>query len=128
MPMNEKLKKAWKDNIRRAGDMPRYKSIVLCWEHFTEECLERNFKAEFESGNNDPVYKIKKDAIPTVFSYTKASSRTSSERRAVEKERVAIVTRAVEESQYNESDVFDMDTDSACTTTDSSTNTARLMM
>ena len=76
MPTNEKLKKAWKDNIRRAGDMPWDKSIVLCWEHFTEECLERDFKAEFKSGNNDPVYKIK-DAIPTVFSYTKVSSRTS---------------------------------------------------
>ena len=64
IPKDRKLNKAWKDNIRRAGELPKDNHIVLCSKHFTSDCFERDLKTEFLSNSTIHVFKIKKDAIP----------------------------------------------------------------
>ena len=49
IPKDEKLNKLWKANIRRTDDLPKDHNIVICWKHFTDDCIERDLKAEFES-------------------------------------------------------------------------------
>ena len=43
--------------------------MSLCSEHFSDDCFERDFKREFETKSKENIYKIKKDAIPTIFSH-----------------------------------------------------------
>ena len=80
---NMDVKELWLRNIKRSGDLPKERNIVLCSEHFASGCFERNLKKEFETGSKTEIYKLKNDAIPTIFLFKKhTSSRKSSESRA----------------------------------------------
>ena len=61
------LRDLWLSNIKRAGVLPQDNNFAVCWEHFTSECFERDIYKEFQAGEGKVVYKIKKDAIPTIF-------------------------------------------------------------
>ena len=64
---NKDVKELWLRNIKRSGDLPKERNIVLCSEHFSIGCFERNLKKEFETGSKTEIYKLKNDAIPTFF-------------------------------------------------------------
>ena len=40
---------------------------ALCSSHFDSDCFERNLKKEFETKSEKEIYKIKDNAIPTIF-------------------------------------------------------------
>ena len=85
IPRDKILKWAWKEKIKRQV-LP--KEIWLCSKHFDNECFERDLKTELLNGSDDPMYKIKDDAIPTIFSYTKKPGpRKASLRRSIISER-----------------------------------------
>ena len=86
------LKKLWLTKLKRKdGTLPKERSIVLCSEHFTEECFERDFKKEFELQSDQHFYKIKEDAIPTKFVHANISApseSTKSRSKRAEKRRI----------------------------------------
>ena len=69
IPNDNEVRKAWLSKIKRDGKLP--KRIYICSEHFTEDCLERDLKKEFSSGSIMPIYKIKDNAVPSIFSFSK---------------------------------------------------------
>ena len=80
IPYDKKLNVTSKIKIKR-DEYPKDKNIVLRWEHFTEDCFERDLQAEFKHKWTTPLYKTKDDAIPTIFSHKeKPRSRLSSEK------------------------------------------------
>ena len=68
LPNDKKIQKLWIDKIRRPKvNLPPYRNIRICHLHFEEECFERDLKSELL---NLPIKRIlKKDAVPTLFSY-----------------------------------------------------------
>ena len=68
IPSDEKLNKLWKSKIKRKT-LPKDHNIALCWEHFSTECFERDLANEFKHKSTKKLYKIKDDAVPTIFSY-----------------------------------------------------------
>ena len=82
IPSDERLNKLWKSNMKRKN-YPKDHNIVLCWEHFESDCFERDFESEFKHESTKELFKIKNDAVPTIFSHVKdVPRRTSSEKRA----------------------------------------------
>ena len=53
------------------GGLPQERNTALCSSHFDSECFEGNLKKEFETKSETEIYKIKDDAIPTIFTYKK---------------------------------------------------------
>ena len=83
IPKDDRLKQLWLNEIKRGGKLPKEKNIVICSEHFTEDCFERNLRAEIENKSDKEIYMLKKDAVPTVFSFKKpVPPRQLSEKRA----------------------------------------------
>ena len=89
LPSDKHLKTLWLVQIKRKNiEKIKERNIVLCSEHFAKDCFERNFKAEFECGNEAKIYKLKSDAVPTLFAYKKTKpDRTSSEYRVKREEK-----------------------------------------
>ena len=63
------LRYSWLSNIKRAGVLPKDNNFALCWEHFISECFERDIYKGIQAGDGKAVYKIKDDAVPTIFSF-----------------------------------------------------------
>ena len=83
IPTDKRLNELWKSKIKRKS-YPKDHNIVLCWEHFSAECFERDFASEFKHKSTKELYKIKDDAVPTIFSYRSSTSpRLSSKNRSV---------------------------------------------
>ena len=61
------LRLQWIVNIKRAGQVPQDKHFSICWQHFTPYCFERDYYNEFQSGLAYEIYKIKDNAVPTIF-------------------------------------------------------------
>ena len=81
IPCDKKLNAIWEMKIK-CDSYPKDKNTVLCSEHFSEDCFERDLKAEFKHKWTTPLYKIKDDAIPTIFAHKDNSRRRlSSEKR-----------------------------------------------
>ena len=59
---------------RKDGTLPKERNIALCSEHFTEDCIERDLKKEFELQSGEQFYKIKENAVPTIFKHTNNST------------------------------------------------------
>ena len=56
---------------------------MLCSEHFAKDCFERDFASEFKHKSTKELYRIKDDAVPSIFSHTSSPSpRVSSENRS----------------------------------------------
>ena len=56
---------------------------MLCSEHFAKDCFERDFASEFKQKSTKELYRIKDDAVPSIFSHTSSPSpRVSSENRS----------------------------------------------
>ena len=108
IPRDKKLRKTWIDKINRKK-LPN--DIYLCSDHFTADCFERDFKAEFESGSPTPIYKIKDGSIPTKFSYSSCTLvREASVRREEKLRRKELVYEAIQDtpssSRHNIIDSF----------------------
>ena len=92
LPKDDKLKNEWLAKINRVNPTIS-KNSVLCSEHFTPNCFERNLKAELVGVRGKA--KLKQGAVPTIFSHRPAMKkrRVSSERRQEKKakEEVRIV-------------------------------------
>ena len=102
IPSNKKLNSIWKDNIKRAGVLPKDKHIELCWEHFTSDCFERDIKSELLANSTVNVYKIKKDAIPTIFTFThQPPKRPASPRRGSVRERQYVLDKTITQHEHN---------------------------
>lgn len=56
-------------------DLPPLENIRLCHLHFEKNCFERDLQSELM--NLPPKNVLKKDAIPTLFSYNKVSVKRS---------------------------------------------------
>ena len=68
IPTDEQLNKLWKTKIKRQV-YPKDCNIYLCWEHFTDDCFERDLASEFKYKSTIQLFKIKNDAIPSKFSH-----------------------------------------------------------
>ena len=70
LPSDKRIRKLWIDTIKRPkSNLPPYASIRLCHLHFDKNCFERDLKSELL---NLPIKRIlKKDAVPTIFIYSK---------------------------------------------------------
>ena len=96
IPSDEKLRKIWLNKIKRVGNL--HKKIYLCSDHFTQDCFERDLKRELLNDSTVPVYKLKEDPIPTVFSYSKATpERVASDRRSTSSLKRNVIEEAVQE-------------------------------
>ena len=88
LPTKEKdssLKELWLSKIKRKHGslLPHDRNIVLCSEHFANECIERDYKKEFQCEDKKEFYKIKEGAVPTIFAHTNnPRTRKSSEIRS----------------------------------------------
>ena len=82
IPTDERLSELWKLKIKRKK-YPKDHNIVLCSEHFAKDCFERDFASEFKHKSTKELYRIKDDAVPSIFSHTSSlSPRVSSENRS----------------------------------------------
>ena len=82
IPTDEGLNELWKLKIKRKK-YPKDHNIVLCSEHFAKDCFERDFASEFKHKSTKELYRIKDDAVPSIFSHTSSPSpRVSSENRS----------------------------------------------
>ena len=82
---NQQLLKQWLIKLQ-LKDPPLKETSRICSEHFTEDCFERDLKAELMPGTKSKRT-LKVDAVPTVFTYLKqAESRPTSVRRLKTKE------------------------------------------
>ncbi|CAC5390638.1 unnamed protein product [Mytilus coruscus] len=86
-PKYEKLKKKWIKAIRRNSDKKKYwkpsKSSVVCRSHFKPTY----FISETSRGTETLVKRLKKEAVPSVFPWTKSFASPSSLQRATRKTR-----------------------------------------
>ena len=79
------LLKVWLQRLK-LKDPTVTPNVRVCSEHFKHECYERDLSAELL--NRKPKIKLKTDAFPTEFCFTKASApRESSMRRQTLRER-----------------------------------------
>ena len=71
IPNDKALRKAWLARIRR-DNLPPLQNCYVCSEHFTDDCFESDLKAQL------PELKVKRrlkrDAIPSVFSHAVCNS------------------------------------------------------
>ena len=91
------LKELWLNKIKRKeGTLPKERNIAPCSEHFTSDCFERDLKKEFELQTGEIVYKIKEDAVPTIFVFmnNQTAKRESSENRVKRAEKRKIIDNA----------------------------------
>ena len=115
---NKNLKEFWMINLKRTGGLPKERNITLCSDHFASECFERNLKKEFETGSTTEIYKLKDDAVPTIFSYKKDTpSRPSTKSRIQRAEKRKYITEvcsspSVPTSATNTTDILDDSCDS----------------
>ena len=79
LPSDKRIRKLWIDTIKRpTSNLPPYANIRLCHLHFDKNCFERDLKSELL---NLPIKRIlKKDAVPTIFIYSKNSSQKRTSR------------------------------------------------
>ena len=105
--------------LKRTGGLPKERNITLCSDHFASECFERNLKKEFETGSTTEIYKLKDDAVPTIFSYKKDTpSRPSTKSRKQRAEKRKYITEvcsspSVPTSATNTTDILDDSCDSS---------------
>ena len=66
---NKALLEKWLAKLR-LEDPPLKETSRLCSAHFTDDCFERDLKAELMPGTKSKRI-LKADAVPTVFTYTK---------------------------------------------------------
>lgn len=85
-------RQAWKDKIRRAN-LPSIENCYVCSEHFTEDCFESDLRANLL--NEKPKRRLKRDAVPSVFSFGSQpkQSRKSSENRAKRREHAEMIEK-----------------------------------
>lgn len=64
LPSDPGRRKIWLAKISREAPVIS-KNSVVCSEHFTPDCFERNIRAEILGGK--AITKLKADAVPTIF-------------------------------------------------------------
>jgi len=85
LPKDKELCSQWLAKISRENPTIS-KNSVVCSDHFTPECFERNLKAELLG--TKPKATLKSNAIPTIFSHIPIKKpRLSSEKRQLEREK-----------------------------------------
>ena len=86
LPMKDPvLLKAWTVKLRLENP-PLKDSSRVCSAHFTEDCFERDFKAELMPGTKTRR-RLKPDAVPTLFSFKQPTEpRPTSTRRSLVKQ------------------------------------------
>ena len=82
---NQQLLKQWLIKLQ-LKDPPLKETSRICSEHFTDDCFERDLKAELMPGSKSKC-SLKVNAVPTVFTYRKqAEPRPTSVQRLKTKE------------------------------------------
>lgn len=98
--------KAWLATLKLVDPPVRDKNARVCSEHFLPECFTTYMQ---ERLTGKPCRRrLKEDAVPTVFCFSKApAKRQASERRKVEKRSKNAVQQAFQESPATASVLFD---------------------
>ena len=68
IPKDKGLQKAWIARIRR-DNLPPLQNCYVCSEHFTDDCFETDLRAQFLP-EQKVKRRLKRDAIPSVFSFS----------------------------------------------------------
>ena len=77
--------------MHRKTPYPDNEYIQLCGLHFEDDCFERDFKAELM--NTPKRFKLKEDAVPSIFPFSQPKSkRNSSEMRVAKRAKAEIIS------------------------------------
>lgn len=67
IPTDKGLQKAWIARIRR-DNLPPLQNCYVCSAHFTDDCFEKDLRAQLLP-EQTVKRRLKRDAIPSVFSF-----------------------------------------------------------
>ena len=99
-PKDPTLCKEWLAKIsRKNGNILLTKDSVVCSEHFTPDCFQRNLRAELVGAKYKAT--LKPGSVPTIFSHRPPPKkpRLSSEKRTKEQEKKEVRTNLANYTQ-----------------------------
>ena len=90
------LRKKWIVAMRRDPPYPKDTNFALCGLHFTDDCFLDDPKAKY--GGMAASFKLKEDAVPSVFEFSKQiKRRRTSEHRRNKREKTELVNASLEQ-------------------------------